>query len=271
MGRPLDEKADIYSFAIVLWEIGTGHPFIRSVVHSFAGSCIRSLLLLDARARDSRSRLTSLSRCDVCVCVSPPLAATLDIPFHDATAQTFKRQICIENRRPPLTKLAQLPSLWYTQATLAICHSTPEHQSHAPLDAHPPLSSDLLQRCWNKNPEVRPPFLEIVAALDNIILEAAISDEIGRNFWKVEIGGLDEVLWERFFRSFCTLLSYVDLVPMGAPRPAARLSFANLPRSSGSVPYIDASDPKHILAKATFGAYCTRAPSHRERERERDA
>jgi len=48
MGRPLDEKADIYSFAIVLWEIGTGHPFTigrsfsRWIVHSFSVTSRRS-------------------------------------------------------------------------------------------------------------------------------------------------------------------------------------------------------------------------------------
>lgn len=55
----------------------------------------------------------------------------------------------------------------------------------------PPITSDippslayLMSRCWDKDPDVRPSFSEIVFRLDECLVDACIQDEKGRIFWK---------------------------------------------------------------------------------------
>ncbi len=68
----------------------------------------------------------------------------------------------------------------------------------------------LIECCWQENPVLRPSFREIVAALQHIIVETAIEDEIGRRIWK-----------ERFLNLVCStsiillllsLLPFLDLI-----------------------------------------------------------
>lgn len=44
--------------------------------------------------------------------------------------------------------------------------------------------SNLIQACWAADPARRPSFNEIVQHLNYIIVDCAILDNIGRQFWK---------------------------------------------------------------------------------------
>jgi serine/threonine protein kinase len=47
-----------------------------------------------------------------------------------------------------------------------------------------PSLADLIRRCWDPRPSVRPSFSEIVFQLDHVIVDLAIDDPLGRQFWK---------------------------------------------------------------------------------------
>jgi len=127
MFKCFNEKCDVYSFGIVLWEI--------------------------------------LSQKE---------------PFpHHVNFQKFKKAVCYENERPEIPD-GCLPSL-----------------------------KKLVQKCWVGPPEDRPSFKTIISELDKIIVDAAVSDEFGRSFWKQYFMAKelqDEVPWDEFAREFCEFL-----------------------------------------------------------------
>jgi len=102
LGREFNEKADVYSFGIVLWEILTRQE-----------------------------------------------------PFTEFTQFTqFRQAVCISNVRP-----------------------------HVPDDTDLVLKR-LIEACWQKEPSPRPSFPEIVDKFRTILVESAIQDPTGREFWK---------------------------------------------------------------------------------------
>lgn len=102
LGQPFNEKADVYSFGLVLWQI--------------------------------------LSRQELF-----PQFDNLDV---------FIKAICHDKLRPII-----------------------------PADC-PQSLRDLIVACWQENPDWRPDFSQIVAALNIIIVDCAIHDEGGALFWK---------------------------------------------------------------------------------------
>ena len=129
MGRQVDEKADVYSYGIVLWEI-----------------------------------------------------VTQQIPFPDMTSfPKFRQAVCLNNVRPPLTAV-KVDSI-----------------------------STLLQQCWHKDPASRPSFEEIITILDDIMVDCAIKDLEGREFWKSQLPGKEFVPFDEFLPLF---LAYT-----GIPQP----------------------------------------------------
>lgn len=52
-----------------------------------------------------------------------------------------------------------------------------------PEDLVPSLKN-LMTACWDPDPNKRPSFKEIIDQLDNVIVDCAVRDEDGRNFWK---------------------------------------------------------------------------------------
>lgn len=85
----------------------------------------------------------------------------------------FRHAICFQDVRPPSEEL--LPSI-----------------------------KNLLDLCWHKNPEMRPSFSEIINILDVIMIDAAIRDNDGRELWKSEFLGRDDIPFDDFLVPFKT-------------------------------------------------------------------
>jgi serine/threonine protein kinase len=85
----------------------------------------------------------------------------------------------------------------------AIC----EHGERPPIppDCLPSLRS-LMEDCWTANPNRRPEFEEINKRLDEILVEAAINDPKGREFWKKYFLKEHTVKWRDFAERFYQFL-----------------------------------------------------------------
>eukprot|EP00339_Tiarina_fusa_P004751 CAMPEP_0117019868 /NCGR_PEP_ID=MMETSP0472-20121206/15180_1 /TAXON_ID=693140 ORGANISM="Tiarina fusus, Strain LIS" /NCGR_SAMPLE_ID=MMETSP0472 /ASSEMBLY_ACC=CAM_ASM_000603 /LENGTH=499 /DNA_ID=CAMNT_0004724931 /DNA_START=1 /DNA_END=1500 /DNA_ORIENTATION=- len=112
-----NEKCDIYSFAIVLWEIYTESQAFEDIEDDLAA---------------------------------------------------FIHAVCDNNFRPEI-----------------------------PRDCLPRIRR-LLEDCWQKDPAVRPSFSTIIRRLDEILVDACISDKVGHKLWETSFLGKDFVLWEDF-------------------------------------------------------------------------
>jgi hypothetical protein len=94
---------------------------------------------------------------------------TREEPFsHHDDYVAFKRSVCFKSERPPIPPTC-LPSLKY-----------------------------LIEACWQKDPSKRPPFAQIIPMLDLVIVDATVEDETGRNIWKRNFPGKDEISWDNF-------------------------------------------------------------------------
>lgn len=120
MGKDFDEKADVYSYAMCLWEIYTCEDLF---------------------------------------------------PNHNDYDE-FVSSICKKGERPPI-----------------------------PDDCLPSLRK-LLEDCWHAKAKNRPSFSEINDRLDTILVEAAISDKEGQEFWKNNFLKKRRVKWDEFSKAF---------------------------------------------------------------------
>jgi hypothetical protein len=105
---------------------------------------------------------------------------------------------------------AQYQSFDKFKDAVCIRHERPEIPADCVPSLRQPLrlsvltsARNLIQRCWDPDPNKRPPFTEIINELDFIIVDCAISDPLGREFWKTSF--LKKVQRARDFDS--TLLS----------------------------------------------------------------
>mmetsp|Transcript_28558 Transcript_28558/g.71798 ORF Transcript_28558/g.71798 Transcript_28558/m.71798 type:complete len:494 (-) Transcript_28558:138-1619(-) len=89
----------------------------------------------------------------------------------------------------------------------AVCHNG--FRPEIPPDT-PPSISQLLQKCWAKDPEERPSFAEIINLLDSIMVDVAINDEAGRQLWKHNFLGKEEVTWDDFKKVIYRYASKTD-------------------------------------------------------------
>ncbi|GAM26703.1 hypothetical protein SAMD00019534_098780 [Acytostelium subglobosum LB1] len=95
-------------------------------------------------------------------------------PFsHHRELEKFREAVCSKHERPPI-----------------------------PADCLDSLRK-LIEKCWDKEPLRRPSFKEIIATLDHIIVDAAISDINGRDFWKRSFLTEQEVPWDTFVDALC--------------------------------------------------------------------
>jgi len=123
-GKEFDEKADVYSYAMCLWEIYTCKDLF---------------------------------------------------PDHN-DYDVFVRAVCKKNERPPMPDNT-LPSL-----------------------------KKLIEDCWDGNASHRPSFSDINDRLDEILVEAAIPDDAGREFWKKHFLKTRNVSWNEFSKAFYKFL-----------------------------------------------------------------
>jgi len=96
-----------------------------------------------------------------------------------------------------------------------------------PEDTLPSLRK-LMDDCWAPLPSARPAFGEVNNRLDEILVEAAITDEKGREFWKANFLKNRFVPWEEFSKAFYKFVGVnlphddaaVDSKKKGAPASA---------------------------------------------------
>eukprot|EP01121_Diplochlamys_sp_Union-15-3_P002396 TRINITY_DN12093_c0_g1_i1.p1 TRINITY_DN12093_c0_g1~~TRINITY_DN12093_c0_g1_i1.p1 ORF type:complete len:452 (-),score=86.26 TRINITY_DN12093_c0_g1_i1:17-1372(-) len=135
------------------------------------------------------------------------------VPFPNHTKfQLFKKAVCIDHERPEI-----------------------------PPDTLPSLSK-LMTSCWDPDPLKRPNFYQIIDSLEEIVLEAAISDEWGRKFWKQHLKKIsksgdyqayiklnkseehqtymDDVPWNDFVEEFCEFMGFHDIDLSALERPS---------------------------------------------------
>lgn len=96
---------------------------------------------------------------------------TRNLAFAEFTALAqFKRAVCERNVRPPLP--SDLP--WRFQ--------------------------DLLESCWSAHVSQRPKFSRILSVLDQTLLEVAVADPLGQEFWKSAFPGSERIGFEKLCR-----------------------------------------------------------------------
>jgi len=78
----------------------------------------------------------------------------------------------------------------YKKCKKAVCEE--KERPIIPNDCEPTLN-DLIKRCWDHDPEVRPPFVKIVELLKDIMVNVSVSDVSGRQFWKKHFISYEEV------------------------------------------------------------------------------
>ena len=98
---------------------------------------------------------------------------TQEVPFPDMNSYpVFRRAICTQNVRPPVP------------------------------ESLPKSIKDLLDVCWHKDPEVRPDFVQIISLLNDIVVEVAVRDTVGAEFWRTHFPTKEFVPFDTFIHEF---------------------------------------------------------------------
>jgi len=77
----------------------------------------------------------------------------------------------------------------------AICYK--HHRPTIPPQTEPSLAA-LMERCWHREASQRPSFQEIIKQLELIMVDVAVADAIGKEFWKNHLPGKERVSWDKF-------------------------------------------------------------------------
>ncbi|KAL6054450.1 putative serine/threonine-protein kinase/receptor [Balamuthia mandrillaris] len=100
----------------------------------------------------------------------------------------------------------------------------------------PPALLHLIRMCWDKDPDMRPSFQQILEShiLDVAIVDSIISDrnELAREFWKQEFCNSEEieevVPWDTFLNSFIRFLGLQDQLEASKVNPQDNIYFKAL-------------------------------------------
>jgi len=141
----------------------------------------------------------------------------------------------------------------------AICidHERPTPPPHTPLSV-----STLMKRCWSPDPAHRPSFEEIFRALDEILIEVAITDPIARNFWRTHFyspkkGLQEEVAWPEFVNKL-SLSADIDITRQTQEKLCELIATKNANSQTDSSPVV--SMDRLQLLTSWFGPFFL--PSH---------
>jgi len=103
---------------------------------------------------------------------------TREVPFaHHNSYEKFKKAVCQNHERPPIPEICE-PSL-----------------------------KNLIECCWDHNPEIRPPFSEIIDRLTEILVDVAVVDQESKKFWKQFFLGEEEVPCSHFEKNIYEFLN----------------------------------------------------------------
>ena len=65
-----------------------------------------------------------------------------------------------------------------------------------------------MEQCWQHDAAMRPSFTQILQDLDRVIVDAAITDPVGKRFWLEYFPNRDRVPWDDFLIAFYSLLDF---------------------------------------------------------------
>jgi hypothetical protein len=153
--RPYDEKADVFSFAVVLWELltckvlGRGGRGAVNVGGSGGWGCCCSQSLAAGAAASSKRRAGAKPHSNSSSPPHPPQPPTPQIPYSDMTPLQAAVGVVQKGLRPALPQNC------------------------------PPALCDIMEACWAGAPGRRPTFQELTPRLQ-ALLEAARDDEARR-------------------------------------------------------------------------------------------
>jgi serine/threonine protein kinase len=219
-GEPYNERADVYSFGLCLWSIASRsilfpiHQKNRSTFSKFRQAILEGerppLPTIDLLLRRGPDNIGSSSSEDT-------------IPFKEKEGgkenenENAKEEGRGRPRRdsPRETERVHNPALERLRKNgrglsredardvlrgvrVARSCSIPPRIDLTPSIAWPPSLSRLMIDCWDKDPHVRPSFDDIIRRLDDALIDIAISDEVGRTFWRQNFGNVDTVEWNTF-------------------------------------------------------------------------
>ena len=97
-------------------------------------------------------------------------------------------------RSSPYDKFTTFPEFYH-----AICEEN--HRPTIPEETLPCIKN-LIERCWHVDPAVRPSCNEIVQTFYHILIEVAMSDPNGIEFWKKYCLDKTAVYWDEFSAQF---------------------------------------------------------------------
>jgi len=139
----------------------------------------------------------------------------------------------------------------------AICF---DHERPTPPPDTPRSLEQLMRKCWDPEPQVRPSFGEIISSLDEIILECCIQDAFARKFWKDHFLSpsqtlQEEVSWNEFVHHLRTSLGAgveldTDIIPM-----LTELIPEHRPGSAGSGGHMVVTMERLQLLTSWFGHF----------------
>ncbi|PRP80378.1 SH2 domain-containing protein [Planoprotostelium fungivorum] len=85
----------------------------------------------------------------------------------------------------------------------AVCNL--KQRPKIPSNTIPALAA-LITRCWSQDPLRRPEFGDVIPVLDEIIVESAIENHDGSEFWKKHFLTMSEVPWSAFWNAFSEII-----------------------------------------------------------------